>query len=26
MPCRLDILFGQVAQYPQLAARIHADG
>lgn len=25
-PCRLDILFGYVAQYPQLAARIHADG
>jgi P22 coat protein - gene protein 5 len=26
MPCRLDILFGQVAQYAQLASRIHADG
>lgn len=26
MPCRLDILFGQLAQYAQLASRIHADG
>jgi hypothetical protein len=25
-PCRLDIIFGYVAQYPQLASRIHADG
>lgn len=26
MPCRIDVLFGYKAQYPQLAARIHADG
>jgi len=26
MPCRIDVLFGYVAQYPQLASRIHADG
>lgn len=26
MPCRMDILFGQKATRPQLAARIHADG
>jgi hypothetical protein len=25
-PCRIDILFGQLAQRPELAARIHADG
>lgn len=25
-PCRSDIIFGKVAQYAQLAARIHADG
>jgi hypothetical protein len=25
-PCRIDILFGYVAQRPELAARIHADG
>lgn len=26
MPCRIDVLFGYVSQYPQLASRIHADG
>jgi len=25
-PCRVDVLFGYEALYPQLAARIHADG
>lgn len=25
-PCRVDILFGYEALYPQLAARVHADG
>ena len=25
-PCRIDILYGFLARYPQLACRLHADG
>jgi hypothetical protein len=25
-PCRLDVLYGFLARYPQMACRFHADG